>query len=191
MNTSEIKKLIDKYLEGETTRMEEEQLRDFFLHEKVTPDLAIYTGLFRYFSEAGKDEISTPDFEKKFFSQIKEIPVLPLPSNKKQVYYFISMAAGICLLFGLIFTFRNDIIKNPVKHRLKDTYSNPSVAYIEAKKTLLMVSVSLNNGLDQIQKLQNLQKGIENIDKFSQFYKFHTLVLNPGEKNLVHKSLIP
>ena len=184
MNTIEIKELIEKYFEGETTQEEEVGLRDFFLHEKVPPDLAIYADLFRYFSDAGKDEISNPGFEQRFLSQIKEIPVIPLPSKRRQIYYITSIAAGILLLCGLILTFRYDIIKNPRNHGLKNTYSNPSAAYIEAKKALLMVSVNLNNGLDQMQQIQNFQKGIENIEKFSQFYKFQQIVINPDENKL-------
>ena len=183
MNTTEIKKLVEKYFEGETNQVEEARLKDFFLNEKVPPDLAIYTGLFRYFSDAGKDKISNPDFEQRFLSQIKEIPVIPLAPKKSQVYYITSIAAGILLLCGLIFTFRYDIIKNPGNHRLKDTYTDPAAAYIAAKKALLMVSVNLNTGFDEVQKLQSFQKGMEKIKTFSQFYKFQQIIINPDEIN--------
>lgn len=183
MNTTEIKKLIEKYFEGETTGADETKLRDFFRHEKVPPDLAIYTGLFRYFSDAGKDEIPNPGFEQRFLTQIKEIPAIPLAPERRQIYYITSIAAGILLLCGLIFTFRYDIIKNPGNHPLKDTYTNPSAAYIAAKKALLMVSVNLNTGLDQVKKLQPFQKGMEKIESFSQFYKFQQIIINPDEIN--------
>jgi len=183
MNTTEIKKLIEKYFEGETTQAEEVLIRDFFLNEKVPPDLAIYADLFGYFSDTGKDEISNPDFEQRFLSQINETPVIPLAPERRQIYYITSIAAGILLLYGLIFTFRHDIIKNPGNHQLKDTYTTPSAAYIAAKKALLMVSVNLNTGLDQVQKLQSFQKGMEKIETFSQFYKFQQIIINPDEIN--------
>ncbi len=183
MNTTEIKKLIEKYFEGETNQVEETRLRDFFLNEKVPTDLAIYTGLFRYFSDTGKDEIPNPGFEQRFLSQIKEIPAIPLAPERRQIYYITSIAAGILLLCGLIFTFRHDIIKNPGNHLLKDTYTNPAAAYIAAKKALVMVSVNLNTGLDQVHKLQSFQKGMEKIETFSQFYKFQQIIINPDENN--------
>jgi hypothetical protein len=181
MNTTEIKKLIEKYFEGEANQAEEALLRDFFLHEKVPADLAIYSDLFRYFSDIAKDEISDPDFEQKFLSQIKETPVIPLSPKRRRIYYIASIAAGIFLLCGLIFTFRHDIIKNPGNHRLKDTYTNPADAYFAAKKALLMVSVNLNTGLNEIRKLQSFQKGMEKIETFSQFYKFQQIIINPDE----------
>lgn len=184
MNTIKIRKLVEKYCEGETTRTEEKQLRDFFLHEQVPPDLADFAGLFRYFSNAGGEEIPIQDFEERFLSQINETPVIRHYSKRKKIYYITSIAAGIIILLGLIFTFRHDIIKNPGNQHLKDTYSNPGTAYIAAQKAIFMVSANLNNGLDQMQKLQNFQKGLKDIEKFSQFYKFQQIVMNPDESKI-------
>ena len=181
MNTTEIKELIEKYFDGETTREEESLLQDFFRNEKLPPDLAIYAGLFRYYSISVQDEISNPDFDKEFLSRIDAIPVIPLSPKKKRIYYLTCIAAGILLLIGLIINFRADIFKNPGNKGLKDTYSDPAAAYREAKKTLLLVSLNLNNGVEQVQKFQSFQKGIENIEKFSQFYKFQQIVINPDE----------
>ena len=181
MNTTGIKELIEKYFDGETTKEEEFRLKEFFRHEKVPPDLAIYAGLFRYFSDSGKEEITDPEFERMLLSAINKTPVLPIPPERKKIYYIASMAAVIIILCGLIFTFRSELLKNEGKYKFKDTYSNPAVAYIEAQKAIMMVSANFNNGLDQIQKLQNFQKGVENLEKFSQFYKFQQIVINPDE----------
>jgi hypothetical protein len=181
MNTTTIKDLIEKYFEGETTPAEEARLKEFFCREQVPPDLAMYAGLFGYLSDAGKDGISDPAFEQRFLSKIKETPVISLPLKRRKIYYLTSIAAGILLLFGLVFTFRHDIMKTPGNSRIHDTYSDPATAYIEAKKAILLVSANLNNGLDQVQKLQKFQKGIDDIEKFSKFYKFQQVVINPDE----------
>jgi hypothetical protein len=181
MNITEIKDLLEKYFEGEITLIEEARLKDFFMQDKVPPELATYAGLFRYFSDQQKEEIVNPGFEERFLSQIRDTPVIPLTSGNRRNYYLLSIAAGILLLCGLIFTFRHDIIKNPGSSRLKDTYADPAAAYMEAKRALLLLSANLNTGLDQMNNLNSFQKGVENIEKFSVFYKYQQLNINPDE----------
>ena len=179
MNTTEIEKLIEKYFEGQTSLAEENRIREFFNHRQVPPHLASYADLFRYYEAAGKEVISNPDFDRELMSKLTGPRVISLTPQRKKLYYITSIAATILLLCGLIFTFRADIFKNPGNQVLKDTYSDPAMAYTEVKKTLLLVSLNLNTGMEKVQNFQSFQKGIENIEKISQFDKFQPLVINP------------
>lgn len=177
MNFKEIEDLLEKYFDGKTTLAEEKQLREYFNTEEIPPHLAVHADLFRYFAIAGKEEITDPEFEEKFLSSISETPVIPLYSRKKRLAYIMGIAAGVLLLVGLFFTFREEIFRKSAS----DTYSDPALAYAEARKALLMVSVNLNTGLDRMQHLSNFEKGIVQMQKFSQFNKYQPLIINPGD----------
>jgi hypothetical protein len=181
MNTTEIEKLIEKYFDGQTSLAEENRIKEFFSHEQIPPHLASYADLFRYFEETGKEEISNPDFDRELLSKINGSRIIFLNPERKRLYYITSMAAGILLLCGLIFTFRADIFKNPGNQVLRDTYSDPAIAYTQAKKTLLLVSLNFNSGLEKVQDFQTFQKGLENMEKISQFDKFQPIVINPDD----------
>jgi hypothetical protein len=183
MNTTGIRELIEKYFEGNTTLDEESLLKDFFRQGKVPPDLAIYADLFIYYSDSAKDEISDPDFEQNFLAEINENRDFSIPVKSRRLYYITGLAATFIILCGLFFTFRYDILKNPGHQRLKDTYSNPEQAYTAAKKALLMVSLNMNTGLDQVQKFNSFQEGIDKVQTFSQFYRFQQIIINPDELN--------
>lgn len=49
MNT-DIRKLIDRYFEGETTTLDEQMLRDYFANENVPQDLMMLAPLFEFIS---------------------------------------------------------------------------------------------------------------------------------------------
>lgn len=191
MNSNEIEALLDKYYAGETTLKEERQLREFFSREAVPPHLSEHAGLFRYFNEAGKEETGDPEFESRFLASIGEPDVIQSNSGWNQRRYLIGIAAGVLLLAGLVFTFRNDIPMQSTKNS-----AETQIAYQSAKNALAMLSTNFNTGLDQTQQLesfargmdqiQNLkafQKGIDQMNIFSKFYHYQQLIINPGDSN--------
>ncbi len=177
MNFKEIEELLPRYYEGETTLEEELKIREFFLSEEVPPHLSVEADLFRGLAGAASEELADQDFEKKFLSGIKESPVVPISVVRNRYYSIVGIAAGILLLAGLFFTFRNDFIRKP----LKDTYSDPEIAYAETQKVLKKVSANLNNGLDKVSCLSKFSTGIENMEKISAFYKYQSIIINPDE----------
>jgi hypothetical protein len=187
MNYTAIEELIGKFYEGNTTPAEERQLREFFTRGEIPPHLAAHAGLFLFYEEERKVKVPDPDFEKRILAAMDDTPVVSLYSGKKQFLYLAGMAATFLLLIGLIFTFRNDVIKRSPGTAETET------AYLQAQQVLLMISANLNTGLDQAQKLgnfqkgldqagklQTFQKGIEQMNKFSAFYKYQPLNMNPG-----------
>jgi hypothetical protein len=188
MNINEIEKLLEKYYEGQTTLEEELRLREFFLKDIVPPHLAEHADLFRALESSREEELSDPDFEKRFLSAIRETPVIGLQSVNRRLMYITSLAAGFLILIGLFFTFQRDIF-----NRSADK-SDPKmkVAFAETQKALLLLSGNFNTGLNQIKKLsafdngvsqvQNLghfHDGIQQAQKLKEFYKIQTLIINP------------
>ena len=58
MELSNIKTLLDKYLEAETTLAEEKVLETYFLSDHVTPELQEYIPLFNFFENERSLETS-------------------------------------------------------------------------------------------------------------------------------------
>jgi hypothetical protein len=190
MNLKEIEALLEKFYEGGTTPAEERQLRDFFTREAVPPHLVVHADLFRYYNEAGKDELPDPEFENRFLAEIDDISSIPADSKRRQFFFLTGIAAAILLLAGIVFTFRNDVFLGPSKKSIKT-----EIAYQQAKNALAMLSVNFNAGLDQaqklgsfqrglneIQKLQAFQKGIDQMNKFSKFYQYQQIIINPDDQ---------
>lgn len=90
---NEIKKLADKYFRGETTREEEQRLRQYFREAAPTDELAEIAPLFTYFSE----EESVTEFLKGLR---EDVPVVN--NNKTKRIRFLKIASmAACLLLGV------------------------------------------------------------------------------------------
>ncbi len=177
MNFTEIEELLERYYEGETTLAEEEKLRIFFLSGEIPPHLAEHAGLF-HIQAVRKNEATDADFEEKILQILeKEVPVVSLHDKRKRFYYISGIAAGLIILTGLFFTFRADLSN--------DQFNDPEVriAYEQTQKALLLLSVNLNTGLDEVQKLQSFEKGIDEVRHFSTFSKYQTLIINPDDND--------
>jgi hypothetical protein len=178
MNSREIEKLLMKFYEGGTTLAEEEKIREFFLSEEIPPHLSSDAELFLGMAGASGEKIGDPSFEEEFLSRIDTTPVVHIDSRRNRVLYISGIAAGILLLTGLFFTFRNDIYQRSANEELQD----PVAAYAQTRKALMLVSSNLNTGLDKILYLSEFSKGMENVQKISAFYKHQTIIINPDDK---------
>ena len=88
MELANIEKLVEKYLEAETTLQEETTLRNYFKEGDVAPHLQEYAFMFNYFTTT-KDETYT-----------KTIKLEPKQSKKRN-YKWLSVAASIMLLLSV------------------------------------------------------------------------------------------
>ena len=60
-----VKKLLDKYFEGDTSLREEQYLRDYFSSKTVDKEFSKYTPLFRYFTTERKEDSVTNHFQSR------------------------------------------------------------------------------------------------------------------------------
>lgn len=132
MESRAIEKLIDRYLEAETTVKEEERLRNYFLSGDVAPHLQQYIPLFTYFSQAK---------EENFTGEMTYI------SGRKKVYSSVAVAASIVILLGVVF--QQDHAVNEF-----GTYEDPEVAMQKTKEALEMVSRYMNTGTEDLAYLE-------------------------------------
>lgn len=151
MNSEEIKRLLEKYYEGETTSGEELLLKKFFSMDNVPQDLRSDQEIFRYYIQAVEIPEPSADFEKKIISAIDSEDKNSGRFKRKRLYVTLSgIAAAMIILAGSYFFFIN-------RSEPRDTYSDPEVAYAETMKILYKVSARLNQGTKALGHLSDLQ----------------------------------
>ncbi|BDS12028.1 hypothetical protein [Aureispira anguillae] len=144
MDYNQIKILLNKYWEGETSLEEEQLLKAYFNGDSVANDLVPFQPLFAYL-EKEKKRTSTQPF----------IP--PTSTNRVHSLWgnWLAIAASIVLVVAISWlTYHNSKITNPSLAKdesdlAKDTYRDPQIAYKEAKAALMLISKGLNKGLEK------------------------------------------
>jgi len=92
MELANIEKLLEKYLNAETSIAEEKELKNYFLNSNVAPHLIEYQSLFGYFS-ASKNERYTKTI---------------LLNSQKSNWKWLSVAASIVLLVSVYAGYQNN-----------------------------------------------------------------------------------
>ena len=166
MNTSEIEKLLDKFYNGETSLEEEKNLKNFFLTESVPPHLSIHAEQFLYYSKNAKEKISDPLFEEKFLRKAETVQVIMKPVISRY-YFLMGIAAGLLLLMGLLFTFRQDVLNRTTK---ENPATSPEMAFKQTQNILMLVSLNLNRGVDKMHYLGQFDKAIQKVNYLCLLY---------------------
>lgn len=133
MELANIERLLEKYLNAETSIAEEQTLRDYFSGNNVAPHLEEYEALFCYFS-ASKNERFTKSIQLK---------------SQKKSWKWLSIAASVVLLVSVYTGYE------------RKQEAEAEKLYQETQVAFSMLSQNLNKGtvaigqLDQIQKTTN------------------------------------
>lgn len=137
MELANIEKLVEKYLEAETTLQEETTLRNYFKEGDVAPHLQEYAFMFNYFTTT-KDETYT-----------KTIKLEPKQSKKRN-YKWLSVAASIMLLLS-VFIGKNEYDR----YKAKQTYA-------QITKGLQLLSDNLKKGENAVAQLYINESKVNN-----------------------------
>lgn len=140
MELANIEKLVEKYLNAETTLQDEKTLRTYFKEAVVPTHLQEYAYLFSYFANT-KDET--------FAQTIK----LESKKSKKSTVKWLSIAASILLLFGIF------IGEQAYKrHQAKKQFEQIS-------KGLRLLSLNLKKGEVAVSSLYGYENTVKKIIK--------------------------
>jgi hypothetical protein len=165
MNEEELKRLIEKYYNGESTEEEESFLRNYFRKDNIPEGYEAEKLIFSYYTEAAEFSEPSIDFEARLMAGI-DASEIKARSGKMTRYLLpvLSAAAGLLILVGSYFLFFN-------KTNSMDTYTDPEIAYTEAIKILRDVSSQLNHGaqvLEPVGKMSEItRKSFETLNKQS------------------------
>jgi len=138
MELDNIKSLLEKYFEAETTIAEENELRNYFSSTDVDPELEQYKPMFGYFSEA-KNEQSNHQ--------------IAVESHTKRNLTWISIAASVVVLLGIgAFYFNQEAQDQDL-----GTFENPEIAFRETQKALDLLSGNFNKGVQSVQYVKEYE----------------------------------
>jgi hypothetical protein len=168
MDRKQVKELLSRYYSGDSTDSEEQLLRYYFISGTVPDEFKADQELFRTLHEEKSNVPSDFSFDKLIEESIKSdpsyIPVRKNPFYKTSVF---RIAAGLAILTACATILYFTVYPGLKSKHGADTYSDPALAYAEAKKALQYVSVNLNHGTEKLQKLETFNEGMEKMNTLS------------------------
>jgi hypothetical protein len=159
MDIQQIKILLGKFEKAETSLDEEKVLHEYFWqHTDVPAELEAYRAYFQYCESEGRKVHENAALKNRLEALFDKHPsVLKLlPSNRK-IYRWVAAAAMVILTGTLV------LILNRNQKPDLGTYSDPEMAYLEAKRTMLYVSQTLNYGTKELSNISKINSGVENL----------------------------
>lgn len=175
MKTTETRRLLEKYYNGESSIEEELRLKRFFETDDVPEEFSAEKVIFRYYSDNHEVPEPSTGFEQRIISALDNSRELSLNRFlKSPLFIYSGVAAGLLILFGSYFFLIH-------RNEPKDTFSNPEIAYNETVKILLDVSAKINNGTKRLDKVIRLEEVTNN--SFSAINR-STLVIEKNMKKL-------
>ena len=163
MDLKEIKQILQKYFNGESTEKEEQLLYDYFHSKTISPELEKYRNFFSGIQELANNRNLL--FEEQVMDYILENE----HREKKHYRWLWQAVSGIAaaLVIALL-----AINYNNTQSQWKDTYSSPDQAYVEASRTLHFVAGQYQKGMENLQPIkklgtatQPLKQGLDELNK--------------------------
>lgn len=162
MEYNEIRTLLNRYWEGETSLEDEDLLRSFFAENQhnLPADLQEAAPLFGYFAaEISRDLPALPE---------TDTPQPIVVSMPRPWQHWMKYAAVLLMAAGLTYSVqqfkaKQDKDKTTLAFNQEDTFNDPDKAYAATKKALELLAKNLNKGTAQVQKLSYFNEATEMI----------------------------
>jgi hypothetical protein len=152
MKAEEIKRLLERYYDAETSEEEELILKEYFRGKNVPEIFAEEKAVFDYYDSLSAAGEPSPGFEQKIIDSISDSgPEVNFNRSKRTFLTLSGIAAGLLILAGSYFF----LLRNG---QPKDTFSDPKIAYAETMKILTNVSVKLNKGTQALSTIGKMQE---------------------------------
>jgi hypothetical protein len=168
MDRKQLKEMLSRYYNGDCSDSEEQLLRYYFLSETVSEEFKADQALFTALHEEKSTISSDISFENLIADSLKN--EISFPSVRKNLFFksaFFRIAASVIILMGCATIIFYTVYPGVTKKTSADTYSDPVLAYAEAKKALQYVSVKMNHGTEKLQKLETFNEGIDKMNALS------------------------
>jgi hypothetical protein len=176
MENNQIRQLLIKYYDGNTTLQEERILREYFAGEhKIDAEWIPLKKQFDLFDTGRLPAYDAVALESKIMNHIasheQQIPPLSrrLPLSK------LLMAASLALMIGISAL----LIFQSKRQSFEDTYTDPQLAYLETQKTLLLISQKINKGIEPLSNVSKINTGadqLKNLGKLDESLEMLNLV---------------
>jgi hypothetical protein len=175
MKEKGLKRLIERYYNGESTEADEKALRDHFRQIDIPEEYESEKDIFSYYTASGKIPEPSRGFEDRIIAGIDAYDnKTETHKIRKYLLPLSGVAAGLLILIGSYFFILQ-------RSEPTDTFKDPRIAYAETMKVLLNVSSQLNHGtqaLEPVAKINEMTtKGFESINR-------STKIIEKSLKNL-------
>ena len=166
MKTKEVKDLLQRYFNGETTLEEEQILETYFQSGNVADEVKQYTEFF-----GGISELAEVPGEATIEEDVMD-HILENEHKEKSKYRYMwrvvtGVAASVIIILG------GFLLWEQQQKPYKDTFENPEVAYAYAQQTMKYVAAKYTKGVEELSNFDKLEtatepleKGIEPVSRF-------------------------
>jgi len=166
MEYNEIEDLLKRYLEGESSLEEEIRLKQYFGQPELPPEHRGMQEMFRYFVMAGKESAAPFDIAEELNSVIEKELNKEKRIRLRSLFVWVAGTAAILAISFGIYRY-----ENKPQPFVKDTFSDPQMAYLETKRALLMVSNAMNRNTASLRYLANVDKSFNHLKKIAEIDK--------------------
>lgn len=158
MRVNEIEELLARYYEGATSEAEEKELKRYFSEDEVPAHLLADKEFFMQMALNACPEPRVPDgLGDRLSSMIdewdtRERRTLKVNKHRRtlRLQWIASIAASLLLLFSVgMYLYLPSTTSAP-----EDTCGTPEEAYAQAQKALVMLSASLNKGMNEVETVK-------------------------------------
>lgn len=176
MNIDGIKKLLELFYNGESSIEEEQILYSYFSNNEVDTDLAEEKEVFLQLYQDNNIEIPS-DLEPRLNNLIDDLSQKENKTRSKSIKHLwmwvASAASCVAILLGTSIYYNKisnisqpNIANGQSREILKDSYTDPNEAQLQAEKALQLVANNLNKGMGQLALVStNIDKTNEILDK--------------------------
>ena len=181
MESTEIKQLLQKYFNGESSLEEERRLESYFGGGDLEEDLQHYSEFFggkRELNSAMSDFASIRSKEEAVISLGIEDEVMNFileneyadKTKYRQMWKIVTgIAAAVIIVLGSFLFYQEKQIP------FEDTFKNPDQAYVVATQTLQYVGAKYNHGLAELSNFGKIERASETmktgVAPVNEFYK--------------------
>jgi hypothetical protein len=173
MDYNEIKELLNKYLEGETSLEEEALLREQFNKSGFPVDDPELKEMFHYFAKARQE--TTPQFNitDELNTLIENAGEKETRHRFRPLYAWIGSAAAVLIIsLGIFHSL------NKPEPTIKDTFKDPKLAYLETKRALMLISNTMNRNTANLKYLAKVDESFNHMKKIAEIDKVLNSVKN-------------
>ncbi|RIJ46604.1 hypothetical protein D1614_18210 [Maribellus luteus] len=158
MKTEEVKILLQRYFDGESTDADERMLEAYFQSGEVAAEVAEYAEFFGGIYELA-NLADDPTIEEDVMDYILENEHREKTRYRSMWKVVTGIAASVIIVLGGFLLYQEQ------QKSFKDTFQDPDEAYAYATKTLEFVSGKYSKGLAQLSNFDMLHKASDPIKK--------------------------
>ncbi|MBT8256075.1 MAG: hypothetical protein KJO23_05970 [Bacteroidia bacterium] len=156
MELAKIERLLEDYFEGNTSLVQEQELRDYFKGKDIPNHLLAYKPMFDSFAQARQE---------------KSVRAFQLPeSNNSGSFWKLGIAASLLVAIGFVaYTLSQPALTAEEEAAL--------AAFQKTKETMFLLSENLNEGTAKMAHLNEFEKGRSTLKLINHFTESKNLVL--------------